>query len=228
MTDILGETEDGAKTTQRTPKVLPETVIYDVELTLDLPVWVSSTSGMNAIAHAVEALYAPDGNPAVSLMAEAGIKCLAASLPLIKSSPRDLEARTSAQLGAWFCGLCLGSAAMALHHKICHVLGGAFNLPHAETHTVMLPYTARYNASSAPEAMRIVARALGTRDAIKGLHELKKKLVGKLSLADLGMPEDGIEKAARAASANPYPNPKPIEYAAIRDMIAAAFRGSAP
>jgi len=212
----------------RTLKVLPKTVIYDVELTLGLPVSVSSTSGMNAIAHAVEALYAPDGNPVVSLMAEEGIRRLAKALPAIKASPRDVEARTSAQLGAWLCGICLGSAAMALHHKICHVLGGTFNLPHAETHTVMLPHTANYNAGSAPEAMGIVARALTAESAVHGLHRLKEELVGRLSLADLGMPLGGIDKAAEAASANPYPNPRPIELNAIRGMIAAAYRGAAP
>jgi maleylacetate reductase len=164
----------------------------------------------------------------VNLVAEEGIRLLASSLSAIKASPHNIEARTEAQLGAWYCGLCLGSAAMALHHKICHVLGGAFNLPHAETHSVMLPYTAAYNASSAPEAMRGVARALGAVDAIMGLHELKQRLIGRLSLADLGMPKDGIEKAAKAASANPYPNPRPIEYAAIRAMIEAAYRGSEP
>ncbi len=228
MTDILGETKDGSKVTQRTLKVLPETVIYDVDLTLDLPVQVSLTSGMNAIAHGVEALYAADGNPAISLMAGEGIRLLGASLPVIKADPHNAEARQKALFGAWYCGLCLGSAAMALHHKICHVLGGMFNLPHAETHSVMLPHSVQYNAVAAPEAMRMVAHALGAADAVAGLWTLKRSLLGDMSLASLGMKEDGIEPAARAASANQYPNPRPVEYAAIRRLIANAYHGSPP
>lgn len=228
MTDILGETKDGSKVTQRTLKVLPETVIYDVDLTLDLPVQVSVTSGMNAIAHGVEALYAVDGNPAISLMAGEGIRLLGTSLPVIKSDPRNAEAREQALLGAWYCGLCLGSAAMALHHKICHVLGGMFNLPHAETHGVMLPHTAQYNAMAAPEAMQMVARALGAADAVSGLWTLKRNLLGGMSLASIGMKEDGIDAAAKAATANQYPNPRPVEFAAIRQMIANAYHGAEP
>jgi maleylacetate reductase len=228
MTDILGETREDAKTTLRSPKVLPEIVIYDVDLTLSLPARVSATSGMNAIAHAVEALYAPDGNPVVSLMAEAGVKALGASLPAIMSSPGDIEARTRAQYGAWLCGICLGSASMALHHKLCHVLGGNFNLPHAETHAVMLPYTAAYNAGWAREAMSKIARALGTDDAVLGLYALQAQLVGSLSLKDLGMPEDGIERAAKMASASPYPNPRPVDFEGMRGVIEDAFKGGAP
>ena len=117
---------------------------------------------------------------------------------------------------------------MALHHKLCHVLGGTFNLPHAETHTVMLPYTAAYNAEAAPEAMGKVARTLGTNDAIAGLHRLKERLVGSLSLKDLGMPADGIERAARAACASPYPNPRPLQFEAMRALIEDAYEGVAP
>ena len=140
MTSILGETRDGVKTTQSSPKVLPETVIYDVDLTLTMPSSLSATSGLNAIAHAVEALYARDRNPVVSLMAEEGIRNLARALPKIKADTGDIEARTEALYGAWLCGSCLGAVGMALHHKLCHTLGGAFNLPHAETHAAILPH----------------------------------------------------------------------------------------
>ena len=228
MTDVLGETRDGAKTTQRTPKVLPETVIYDVTLTLDLPPLASATSGMNAIAHGVEALYAPDGNPVVSLMAEEGIRSLATSLPAIMAAPRNLEARAAVLIGAWLCGSCLGSVAMALHHKLCHVLGGGFRLPHAETHAVILPYSTAYNAAAAPRAMAAVARALDAVDAVRGLQELKHKLVGSLSLEQLGMPRDGLERAAEAACASPYPNPRNLEVSAIRALLMQAYDGAVP
>jgi maleylacetate reductase len=228
MTDILGETKEGRKTTIRSPKVRPEMVIYDVDLTLSLPPKIAAASGMNAIAHAVEALYAVDGNPLVSLMAEEGASALAQGLPVIMASPGDLEPRSLALYGAWLCGACLGSAAMALHHKLCHVLGGSFNLPHAETHMVMLPYTAAYNAAAAPEAMARLARALGAPDAVSGLYDLKQRLAGSLSLKDLGMPGDGIERAATIASANPYSNPRPIEFEGLRTLIAAAYEGARP
>src|SRR6266705_2999338 len=163
MTPILGETQDGLKTTQSSPKVLPETVIYDVDLTMTMPPSLSATSGLNAIAHAVEALYARDRNPIISLMAQEGIKNLARALPKIKDNADDIEARTEALYGAWLCGSCLGAVGMALHHKLCHTLGGTFNLPHAETHTVVLPHATAYNAEAAPEAMVRIARALEAR-----------------------------------------------------------------
>ncbi len=172
MTPILGETRDSAKTTLRDPKVLPEVVIYDVELTLGLPASVSAASGMNAIAHAVEALYARDRNPLISLAGEEGVAALARALPKILDAPRDHEARSEALYGAWLCGVCLGTVGMALHHKLCHALGGSFGLPHAETHAIVLPHAAAYNAPAAPAALACVARALGTDDAARGLDDL--------------------------------------------------------
>src|SRR5262249_22038322 len=152
MTTILGETKDGVKTTQKSLKVLPEVVIYDVELTLTLPPALSAVSGLNAIAHAVEALYAQDGNPVVSLIAVEGISALARSLPIIIEDPRGRPARSDALCGAWLCGLCLGSVGMALHHKLCHTLGGLFDLPHGDTHAILLPHSTAYNAPAAPAA----------------------------------------------------------------------------
>jgi alcohol dehydrogenase class IV len=228
MTPIIGETRDGAKTTQRTLKVLPEVVIYDVDLTLTLPARMSATSGMNAIAHAVEALYAQDRNPVMSLMAEEAIRALGHALPVIVANPQDHAARSDALYGAWLCGVCLGSVGMALHHKLCHVLGGSFDLPHAETHTVILPHAFAYNAAAAPDAAGCIARALGGKDAALALFDLSGALGAPRSLKSLGMPEDGIEKAADIAVRNPYWNPRPIARDAIRDLIARAWAGEAP
>jgi maleylacetate reductase len=228
MTPILGETRNGLKTTQCGPKILPETVIYDVDLTLSLPTSLSATSGMNAIAHAVEALYATDRNPIISLMAEEGIAALARSLPSIMSAPRDGDARSDALYGAWLCGTCLGAVGMALHHKLCHTLGGTFDLPHAETHTVVLPHAMAYNAASAPEAMARTARALDAADAAQGIYDLAGRLGAPRALRDLGMPESGIGRAAEIAAQSPYPNPRPIEPGAIRDLIARAWAGDPP
>lgn len=228
MTPILGETKDGVKTTQRTPKVLPEVVIYDVDLTLGLPPAIAATSGMNAMAHAVEALYARDRNPVISLMAEEGIRSLARALPGIIEDPGDREARSAALYGAWLCGACLGAVGMALHHKLCHVLGGAFDLPHAETHTIVLPHAVVYNASAAPEAMKRVARALGVESAAQGLFDLAGRLGAKQALRDVGMPADGIEQALKAAMAAPYWNPRPIEEGGLRDLLTRAWNGDPP
>ncbi len=228
MTDILGETKAGVKTTQRSPAIQPEVVLYDVDLTLGLPPALSATSGMNAIAHAVEALYAVDGGPMVSLMAESAIAAFAKSLPAILADPGDRVAREQALYGAWLCGTCLGMVSMALHHKLCHTLGGTFDLPHAETHTIVLPHATAYNACAAPEAMARIARALEAPDAARGLYDLAGRLGAPRSLKALGMPEAGIDKAADLAVANPYRNPRPIEREAIRALIAHAWAGDPP
>src|ERR1700761_5387271 len=184
-TPILGETKDGLKTTQRSLKVLPEVILYDVDLTLSLPVGLSVTSGMNAIAHAVEALYAQDANPIPALMAEEAIGALAHALPVIVKEPKNIEARSQALYGAWLCGICLGTVGMALHHKLCHTLGGTFDLPHAETHTIVLPHAMAYNAPAVPEAAMKIAHALGASDAAQGLFDLARRLNTKLALKDI-------------------------------------------
>lgn len=225
MTPILGQTENGLKTTLRSPKVKPEVVIYDVDLTLSLPSLPSVTSGINAIAHAAEALYAQDANPIISLMAEEAIRALAAALPAVVANGGDIEARSDALYGAWLCGSCLGSAGMALHHKLCHTLGGSFDLPHAPTHTVVLPYALAYNRDAAPRAMASIARALGVADAAQGVQALSARLGAPASLRELGMAEADIDRAAELATRNAYWNPRPIERDAIRDLLAHAWAG---
>lgn len=228
MTPILGQTDKGLKTTLRNAVVLPKTVIYDVSLTLSLPPALSATSGLNAMAHAVEALYAQDTNPIVSMMAEEGIGALAQALPGIAADPQDRQARAQAQYGAWLCGICLASAGMALHHKLCHVLGGTFDLPHAETHAIMLPHTAAYNAPAAQEAMGRAARALKTHKVAEGLWMLATHIDAPRALKDIGMPESGIDKATELALRNPYWNPRPLVKEDIRELIRRAWAGEAP
>jgi len=228
MTPVVGQTSGGIKTTQSSPKILPEIVIYDVDLTMTMPPKLSATSGINAIAHAVEALYARDRNPVISLMAQESIRTLAHALPTICARPSDKTARTDALYGAWLSGICLGAVGMALHHKLCHTLGGSFNLPHAETHTVILPHAVAYNAPASPDAMTRIAAALGVPDAALGLHDLARKLAAPASLREIGMPESGIDQAADLAVKNPYWNPRGIEREAIRELIARAWRGDVP
>jgi maleylacetate reductase len=228
MTTVYGLTEGGLKRTARDARVLPKTVIYDPELTLGLPPAVSAASGMNAIAHCVEALYAADANPITSLMAEEGIRALATALPILVKETKNLEARSEALYGAWLAGVALGATGVALHHKLCHTLGGSFNLPHAETHAIVLPHAARYNRDAAPEAMARVARALGAGDAPGGLYDLELKLHLKLRLSDIGMREADLERAARIALENPYPNPCPVQYEGVLALLRAAYEGRRP
>jgi len=228
MTPIYGLTEGGVKKTGRDPRVLPRTVIYDVNLTLSLPPALSATSGMNAIAHAVEALYAQDSNPIMSLLAQEGIRALAQGLPGVVKAPQDLEARSQCLYGAWLCGAVLGSVGMALHHKLCHTLGGTFNLPHAETHTVVLPHAVAYNRAAAPEAMHAAATALGVADAAQGLYALARTLGAPLALKDIGMREADLDRAAELATQSPYYNPRAVERPAIRRLLDDAYHGREP
>jgi alcohol dehydrogenase class IV len=207
---------------------MPRTVIYDPTLTLTLPIGLSVTSAVNAIAHAVEGFYVQDANPVTSLMAEEGIRAFADGLRRLVRDPRDLDARSDCLYGACLCGAVFGTVGGALHHKLCHTLGGTWNLPHAETHTVVLPHATAYNAPAAPEAMARIARALGTTDAAQGLFDLARSLGAPVALRDIGMPGDALDRAADLAAQSPYWNPRPIERAGIRKLLDDAWHGRRP
>ncbi|EHP41103.1 iron-containing alcohol dehydrogenase [Cupriavidus basilensis OR16] len=226
MTPLYGITDAGLKKAGRDWRVMPRGVIYDPELTLTLPVALSMTSGMNAIAHAAEALYARDGNPIYSLMAEEGIRALAGALPRLRRASADIDARSDALYGAWLCGTVLGNVQMGVHHKLCHTLGGSFNLPHAEVHTVILPYALAYNADAAPQAMVRIAKALGRESGPAGLRELGESLAAPRSLREIGMPADGLDRAADLVVETPYPNPRRIERGPILELLQRAYEGA--
>ena len=227
MTTIWGISEGGAKKTGRDPKVLPKVVIYDPELTLDLPPATAAASGMNAIAHCAEALYAHDGNPLNNVVAEEGIRALASALPGVVRNPRDMAARSEALYGAWLAGLSISTTGNALHHKLCHVLGG-FGLPHAETHSIVLPHALFYNADAAPKAMQRIARAMGVEYAPRGMWELEKKLGVPMNLADIGMKREDLERAANIAVQTPYPNPRKVEFQPVLELLQNAYEGTRP
>ncbi len=228
MTPIFGITEAGLKKTGRDLRVLPRTVIYDPELTLSLPVSLSVTSGINAIAHAAEGLYAVDRNPIMDLMAEEGIAALGRALPRIVARGSDIEARSDALYGAWLCGTVLGHVGMALHHKLCHTLGGSFNLPHAETHTIVLPHALAYNSLDAPQAMARIARALGSASAPQAVYDLAKHNGAPVALRDLGLKAEDLDRACEIALQNQYPNPRPLERQALRQLFQNAWEGARP
>ena len=228
MTPVYGLTESGLKTTGRDLRVLPRLVIYDPELSLTLPFATTVVSAINAIAHAAEGLYAPDTNPVIDSLAEQGIRTLAAALPRLQRDPHDPDARGDALVGAWLCGTVMGSITVGLHHKLCHTLGGSFNLPHAELHTVILPHAIAYNASAAPNAVARIASALNATSASAGLFDLALRHGAPTSLAAIGMRAEDLDRAAELAVAKPYPNPRALDRAAIRALLQRAFDGTRP
>lgn len=227
VTPILGQTENGLKTTLRDSRVLPEVVIYDPDLTLGLPVGMSVTSGLNAMAHAVEALYAQDRNPVTSMQAVAGLRALRDALPVIVRDPGNVAARGEALYGSWLCGTVLGTVGMSLHHKLCHTFGGSFDTPHAETHAILIPHTAAYNEPEAQDALSAAAALFGGSLG-GGLWDFAKSLGAPLALKDLGLTEADLDRAADLAVKNPYWNPRLVERNSIRALLGQAWAGERP
>lgn len=223
MTPVWGLTTDGVKRTGRDPRVLPVSVLYDPELTVSMPAALSVTSGFNAIAHAVEGLYAPDASPIVSLMAVEGARALVGALPALLADIADVSARSAALYGAWLCGAVLGATTMSLHHKLCHALGGTLNLPHAETHTVVLPHVLAFNAASVPPAL---GEAFATSDPARYLFDLADSLGAPGSLAELGMAFTDIDRIADAVAAGSFVNPRPVTRDDVAALLRAAWAGA--
>ncbi|QXJ24263.1 maleylacetate reductase [Actinomadura graeca] len=228
VTPVWGLTEGTRKTTGTDPRALPRTVIYDPDLTLTLPVPLSVASGLNAMAHCVEAFWAPRRNPVSSAVAEDGIRNLASALPAITADPADRDARAGLLLGAYLAGSAFAVAGSGLHHKICHVLGGAFDLPHAQTHAIVLPHVLAYNAPAAPEATSRIASALGRPDPIEGLHGLGHELGVPDGLRELGLREGDIDTVLDEILAlAPADNPRRVTRQSLRTLLHAAWTGSA-
>lgn len=231
MTTVYGMTENNLKTTGKDIHVLPKVVIYDPELNLTLPAQISACSGMNAMAHAVESLYAEDKNPIVSLIAIESIKSLTAALPVIVKDPTNIEARQKASYGAWLAGICLGSVGMAIHHKICHTLGGTFNLPHAQAHAIMLAYSVHYNRNADVEAMDRLAEALGVDSREKvglAIYRFNESLGIEMALKYIGLPKHGRANVARIVCDSPYYNPRKYVYEELKALLDKAYEGLRP
>ncbi len=228
MTPIYGMTDAGRKQTGRDLRVLPRTVLYDPELVYSMPPFLAAISGMNALAHCVEALYGRLASPITSLLAEEGSRALAQGLPGIVQNPGNHENYDLALYGAYLAGSVFAVVGSGLHHRICHVLGGSFGLPHAETHAVMLPYVIWYNSKAAPEAMTRLARALAVEDAVKGSFDLAARLHAPRSLAELGLAESDVAEAAGLVVQSPIWNPQPVTLPDLEHLLHAAYRGSGP
>jgi maleylacetate reductase len=228
MTPIWGLTEGARKTTGRDPRVQPRTVVYDPVLTLSLPPHVAGPSGMNALAHCAEALYAAGANPITSLMAEKGMRILACGLPRIVAAPDDLDARGEVLTGAYLAGASFAAAGSSIHHKICHVLGGAYDLPHAEMHTVILPQALAFVAPRVPAAIARMAAALGEDDVPGAVFDLATRIGAPTALRDIGMPADRLGEAADLIVDAAQDGPIEVTVPGIRALLDAAFRGRRP
>jgi maleylacetate reductase len=231
MTPVWGQSDQGEKTTGRDPRVLPRIVVYDPGLTASMPPELTAASGMNALAHAIEALYAPDSTLLSSEIAEEAIRALAHGLPLAVRQPDDLECRTETLRGAWLAGWALGSTTMGLHHKLAHVLGGKYQLPHAGTHSALLPQVAAFNAPAAPGPFTRAAGALDESlpEAVgPALFELAIQIGAPTSLADLGMERDAIEAVAKIVSGAPVSNPRDFTEEDVSYLLLQAYLGNKP
>lgn len=229
-TALQGIRDGGKRVNHRSPRMLPKTIIYDPALTVGLPLAVSVPSGVNSMAHAVAALIAGDGNPLTGLLAAEGLRAMAAALVRIADDPADLDARGEALYGAWLSGSTLMATGMVLHHKVCHVLAGDFGLSAAQTHTIVLPHATAYNRDARPGAMRRIARALGDEDidAAGAIFDLLERCAAPTALRAIGMPEDGLDRAAGLILTDPYDNPRPYEADAIRALLDDAWHGRRP
>lgn len=228
-TAVLGETEAGRKTTRSDPRVQPGTILYDPELIVTLPLAVTIPSALNAIAHAAEGLYARDRTPLATLMATEGLRAFAAALPRVRSAPDDLDARAEALYGGWLCGMVLGQVGMALHHKLCHALGGSFGLPHAETHAILLPHTIGYTAVSVPQLLTPIPEIFGPEDTPgRALHSFARALDAPTALRDIGLRHADLARAVEIALDAPYWTPRPPDRDGLTALLHAAWDGAPP
>ncbi len=228
MTNIWGTTQDGKKTTGRDNQVVPTLTIYDPTLTLSLPPGFAAASGLNAMAQAAVNVASHEINPIVQNMAQEAVRRLVQALPRVLAQPDDIDARSEALYGACLAGSALGTGSTGLHHRLCHTLGGSFNTPHAETHTVLLPHTVAYNAPGARAGTEMLANALGVANAAVGLHELAKQLGAPTSLQEIGIQESDLDRAAAIAVEVVVSNPRPVTEQAVRALLDDAYFGKVP
>ncbi|MDG1707652.1 MAG: maleylacetate reductase [Emcibacteraceae bacterium] len=227
-TPIHGMLIGNTKKTGRDKKVIASVSIYDATLTTSMNAHLTGTIGMNSLAHCVEALYAKVKSPISDLMAVQGIKALTSGLPKSIENPNDLKARADVLYGGMLSGYCVTLAGIAIHHKLCHVLGGHHGIPHGESNSVVLPYAVAYNESAAPEAMDKIKAAMGTTSASGGIYDFATKIGVPKSLKELEMQESDLDLAAKeTVERTPY-NPKPVDEKSLREMLQQAYEGVRP
>lgn len=225
-TNVWGQTEDGHKTTGVDDHVLPAVIVYDAALSRSLPGDLAAASGLNAVAHAVDGLWAPGADPINRELGAAGLRALVPALQTLADDPDDVDARDRLLYGAYLAAVAFASAGSGMHHKICHVLGGAYGLPHAQLHAIVLPYVTAFNTPAAPEAAARISDAMGGASAAAGLLSLREQLGVAPSLSAIGMAEQDVPEAARLAlAAIPAANPRPVHLDDVERIIHAAWAG---
>jgi maleylacetate reductase len=220
-TNVWGLTGPAGKRTGSADRVLPDVVVYDPDLVASMPRALAAASGLNAVAHCVDALWGPTADPIDAALALEGLRALNDGLR------SGNQARS--QYGCYLAAVAFASAGAGLHHKICHVLGGRFDLPHAATHAVVLPYVVAFNAPAAPDAAARIADAVGSIDALTGLLDLRDELAAPRALRDIGLRAEDLPEAVEAVlPAVPADNPRPVDAAALTRLLRAAWAGDDP
>lgn len=256
-TNVWGLTEDRTKTTGIDDRVLPVAVVYDADLSKSLPVGLSVASGLNGMAHCIDSLWAPKADPINQALALEGARALNLALRGIVADPDDLRAREQALYGCYLAAVAFASAGSGLHHKICHVLGGTFDLPHAQTHATVLPYVLALNAPAVPELATGLATALGRSAAtaqehgvayigtleapprvireapalaaVIALNSLREAVQAPSRLADYGFTADRIPEAVRRIlTAAPSSNPVAVTEENLTALLTDALTGATP
>jgi alcohol dehydrogenase class IV len=228
MTPVWGVTSTCGRETGIDSRVLPRTVIYDPELTLSLPPLLTAASGMNAVAHCLEALWVAGASPLSGPLALDGARALCEALPAAVAEPWDPKARSRALVGACQAGMALATAGLGLHHRLCHELGSRYDLPHAQTHAAVLPHVVGFNEPVLGALAARMAVAVGAGRASTGVHDLAVRMGLSMALSELGMPESGIAEVAAAVAADAPPNPRPVDDAVLRSLLRAAWVGDSP
>lgn len=226
MTPVWGRTEDGRKITERDGRALPVAVLYDPALYRGMPARLAAASGMNALAHCLEALWLPTTSPMTAALAELGVRQLIGGLPRVVADPADTEAHAETLVGACLGGLSFAQAGGGLHHRTCHVLGGGWNLPHAETHAVVLPQSTALVAAHSAQAAERLSGVLGA-DPARRVFALLEQLDLPRSLAEIGFPESALPDATERVLAASPDDPLADE-TAVRGMLDAARAGRPP
>ncbi len=228
MTPFNAITQNGVKTQRRDDSMMPAVVIYDIERSLGLPLPITFTSAMNALAHSVEALYAPAASPIVTALAWSSVRMILPALPRLKDRPTDPAERANLMCGSMLAGQALAGAAMGLHHKICHVIGGRHDLGHAELNSVMLPYALAYNLPHVPQVQAELGRLMGTAAPARALHHLQLALQCPRGLESLGVRADSLATIAEETAALRFGNPAPLQEQALLRMLQDAWTGAPP
>jgi maleylacetate reductase len=227
MTAVYGITHTDEnpprKVTVKDPKISPSLVIYEPELTLDLPPELTASTGINALAHCIEALYSKTRNPLSTAAAVKGVQHIHNSLFRCFQDGRNMEARTEMLLGTHLAGFSLASVSMGLHHGLCHVLGGTANIPHGIANAIILPHAIKFNAEAtttqllpAAEVMGISLNGTSPKGVIETMAQRIFELIGRMNLPqrlrDAGVAESDLPRLAEIAFQNRtvQNNPKPI------------------